>query len=98
MVDYIAHVCLNSKLPPQKAGNKNGKVPRIEHPDFCERGFIDESPNGHTGEQCWKYCKECEAKGYPIINIKNREKNIKRVETGKNNMNNLKIKRNLIDT
>jgi len=54
-MSYIAHVCLNSKL------NK-------EHPNYCNRGFIDIAPSSSTlSEQCWKYCKNCEEKGYPII-------------------------------
>lgn len=56
--DYIAHACLNSKL------SKNDK-------DFCERGFIAEAPSKETcAEQCWKYCAECEAKGFPVITKK----------------------------
>jgi hypothetical protein len=55
---YIAHVCSNSKLPKT-------------HTDYCERGFIDEAPNQNTcSEQCWKYCKHCETKGYPVIKQK----------------------------
>ncbi len=59
---YIAHVCLNSKLPRN-------------HKDYCERGFIAESTYTNTiTEQCWKYCPECEAKGFPIITPENRNK------------------------
>lgn len=55
---YIAHLCLNSKLP-----NTNK--------DYCYNGFIDIAPQSTTcAVQCWKYCKSCEEKGYPIINEK----------------------------
>ena len=68
MTLYIAHVCLNSKLPPVQKGTKDKKIPRIEHPDFCERGFVDVAPSTSSlSEQCWKYCPECEAKGFPKI-------------------------------
>lgn len=57
---YIAHVCLNSKLKPLVKGQK--------HPDFCDSGFVDISPTSSTiGEQCWKYCPNCESKGFPVI-------------------------------
>ena len=63
---YIAHVCLNSRLRPVQKGI-NGKE-KINHPDFCERGFVDIDPSGYSiGEQCWKYCPACEEKGFPII-------------------------------
>lgn len=55
---FIAHVCLNSKLPKK-------------HPDYCDMGFIDLAPNKFScSEQCWKYCPHCEAKGYPKITEK----------------------------
>jgi hypothetical protein len=55
---YIAHVCLNSKLP-------------ITHKDYCEQGFVDISPTKSTcTEQCWKYCTKCEGKGFPVIKKK----------------------------
>lgn len=63
MAEYIAHVCVNSKLPPIQKGI-DGKE-KIDHPDYCERGFVDISPcSSSIGEQCWKYCPECEAKGF----------------------------------
>ena len=53
--DYITHVCLNSRL------DKSNR-------DYCDRGFVDICPTRATqSEQCWKYCPECEAKGYPKI-------------------------------
>lgn len=66
MTLYIAHVCLNSKLEPIQQG-KDGKE-KINHPDYCNVGFVDIDPSGSSqGEQCWKYCASCEAKGYPVI-------------------------------
>ena len=60
---YIAHVCLNSRLEPIQKENKEQGLNRIQHPDFCERGFVDIDPSNHSqGEQCWKYCEQCEAK------------------------------------
>jgi hypothetical protein len=65
-MDYIAHFCKNSLLPPIKKGSKT--TAKINHPDFCENGFVDIAPSkSTTGEQCWKYCPKCEAKGFPVI-------------------------------
>lgn len=72
MTLYIAHVCLNSKLKPIKKGYKPGqtdkRTTKIQHPDYCDNGFIDIAPLGATTEQCWKYCDICvNEKGYPVI-------------------------------
>jgi len=68
MTLYIAHVCLNSRL------SKN-------HPDYCEKGFVDIAPTGQScSEQCWKYCPACEAKGFAIINEKPSDENLKLIE------------------
>jgi hypothetical protein len=84
MTLYIAHVCLNSKLSPIQKGNSKGRIPRIEHPDFCERGFVDIDPFGYAlSEQCWKYCPQCEAKGFPKIDKP--EKNQKKSANAKKN-------------
>lgn len=90
MTLYIAHVCLNSKLKPLQKGTKENKGIRIEHPDFCERGFVDIAPDGASGEQCWKYCSQCEAKGFPKINKKTVNKNISE-QTKRMNNNKCKI-------
>lgn len=66
---YIAHACLNSKLSPK-------------HKDYCNKGFVDIAPSIRTcSEQCWKYCPECEAKGFPVITKYN--KNPQRIKQGK---------------
>jgi|GEM_PF-3658757 len=66
----IAHVCLNSKLPKK-------------HKDYCNGGFVDIAPSHKTCSlQCWKYCPECEAKGFLVI--KKYLKNPERIKQGKN--------------
>ena len=81
---FIAHVCLNS-LKDKK------------HVDYCERGFVAESPKKSTcSEQCWRYCNECVSKGYPVITVEDRLKFLSK-RAIKNNkkeigLNNLKRK------
>ena len=38
--------------------------------DYCGRGFVAVCPSKSTqGEQCWKYCPQCEAKGFKSITV-----------------------------
>ena len=80
--DYIAHVCANSRLEPIR--DEEGKF-ISNHPNFCERGFVDICPTkSTTAEQCWKYCPTCEAKGFKSITVEQRIKDLK--ETRKDNL------------
>lgn len=63
---YVTHTCKNSKLPPKS------KKPRIEHDDYCNRAFTDiDKYNAISIPPTWKYCPECEKKGFK--NPKTRE-------------------------
>jgi len=62
---FVTHTCKNSKLPPIQKGNKSGTIPRIEHKDYCFRAFVDvDKFNALSNAPTWKYCSECEKKGY----------------------------------
>lgn len=51
-LSYVTHTCKNIKLPK-------------DNPNYCDRGFNDvDRYNVTTIPPTWKYCKECEAKGY----------------------------------
>ena len=63
MKHYIYHYCLNENLPK-------------EHPDFCFNCWIDECESSACAQQNWKYCPECEAKGFPKFTLKDREKGL----------------------
>lgn len=49
---YVIHVCKNSKLKPTD-------------PNYCNRAWIDEDRTNVKGiPPTWKYCSECEKKGF----------------------------------
>lgn len=49
---YVTHTCKNSKLPKTD-------------PNYCFNAWIDEDKtNVHDTPPTWKYCPECEKKGF----------------------------------
>lgn len=48
---YIVHHCKNTKLNPKDK-------------DYCNNCFIDVDKNNSQSPPKWKYCPECEAKGF----------------------------------
>lgn len=49
---YVVHICKNSKLPPT-------------HKDYCNNCWIDiDKTHATTYPPQWKYCPQCEAKGF----------------------------------
>ena len=60
---YIYHYCLNENLPK-------------EHPDFCSNCWVDECESSALSQQNWKYCKECEAKGFDKFTLNDRLKGL----------------------
>lgn len=50
-MNYVMHVCKNSKLKPN-------------NPDYCDRAWIDEDLHNTQKPPTWKYCVECEKKGF----------------------------------
>ena len=49
---YVTHTCRNSKLS-------------VTDPNYCNRAFIDEDrTNVKDTPPTWKYCPECEKKGF----------------------------------
>ena len=63
MKHYIYHYCLNENLPK-------------EHPDFCFNCWVDECESQACAQQNWKYCPECEVKGFPKFTLEDREKGL----------------------
>jgi len=60
---YVTHLCKNSKLTPIQSG-KN--IPTINHEKYCFKAFVDLDKYGanSTTLATWKYCPECESKGF----------------------------------
>lgn len=51
-MNYVTHTCKNSKLNPKD-------------PNYCDRAWVDEALHNATGTPpTWKYCPECEKKGF----------------------------------
>ena len=61
-MNYVIHICKNSRLQPNEA-------------DYCDRVWIDKDlHNAQDRPACWKYCPECEKKGFK--NPKTRKSNM----------------------
>lgn len=71
---YIAHVCKNSTLPPAD-------------PNYCNRIWIDvDKTHATTYAPTWKFCKECEAKGFKNPKTRNITRTPEQIEAFKERM------------
>lgn len=48
---FITHTCKNSRL-------------KSNDPNYCFNGWVDEDKHNSMKPPLWKYCPECEAKGF----------------------------------
>ena len=71
---YVIHVCKNSTLP-------------TSDPNHCERGWVDVDKTGATTyPPTWKFCKECEAKGFKNPKTRNITRTPEQIEAFKKRM------------
>lgn len=71
---YVIHVCKNSTLP-------------TSDPNHCERAWVDVDKTGATTyPPTWKYCKECEAKGFTNPKTRNITRTPEQIEAFKQRM------------
>lgn len=65
---FVVHHCKNTKQDEFiniKRDNKGKIISREPNPDYCNNCFIDIDKTGATTyPPTWKYCPECEAKGF----------------------------------
>ena len=56
-MNYVMHFCRNSR---KITVEKDGKEIRIQNPNYCNNGWIDEDvTSAYLLAPTWKYCKEC---------------------------------------
>ena len=71
---YVVHVCKNSKLPSSD-------------PNQCNNCWIDiDKTHATTFPPTWKYCKECEAKGFKNPKTRNITRTPEQIEKFKQRM------------
>ena len=71
---YVVHVCRNSKLPPTD-------------PNYCNNCWIDvDKTHATTFPPTWKYCPDCEAKGFKNPKTRNVTKTPEQIEAFKKRM------------
>ena len=71
---YVVHVCRNSKLP-------------TDDPNYCNNCWIDvDKTHATTFPPTWKYCPECEAKGFKNPKTRNVTKTPEQIEAFKQRM------------
>lgn len=78
---FVAHVCKNSTLSPTDE-------------NYCNRIWIDVDKTGATSyPPTWKYCKECEAKGFKNPKTRNITRTPEQIEAFKQRMAEYREKR-----
>ena len=71
---YVVHVCRNSRLKPSD-------------PNYCNNCWIDvDKTHATTKPPTWKYCSECEAKGFKNPKTKNVTRTPEQIEAFKQRM------------
>ncbi len=81
---FVVHVCKNSTL--KGTYNKETKE-YIEHSDYCNNCWIDvDKTNATTYPPTWKYCPECEKKGFKNPKTRNATKTPEQIEAFKQRM------------
>ncbi len=79
---YIIHVCKNSNLSPT---NEN----------YCNNCWVDvDKTHATTYPPTWKYCKECEAKGFKNPKTRNITRTPEQIEAFKERMKEYRRKKN----
>lgn len=80
-MNYVMHVCKNSKLKPN-------------NPDYCDRAWIDEDLHNAQKPPTWKYCVECEKKGFKNPKRRKSSKTPEQIEAFKQRMAEYRRKKN----
>lgn len=81
---YVTHTCKNSKLP------KND-------PNYCDRAFVDEDrTNVKDIPPSWKYCPECEKKGFKNPKVRKSSKTPEQIEAFKKRMEEYRRNKNVL--
>lgn len=71
---YVTHTCKNSKLKPSD-------------PNYCNRAWVDEDrTNVRDVPPTWKYCPECEEKGFKNPKTRKSSKTPEQIEAFKQRM------------
>ena len=71
---YVVHVCRNSKLPS-------------DDPNYCNNCWIDvDKTHATTFPPTWKYCPDCEAKGFKNPKTRNVTKTPEQIQAFKERM------------
>ena len=71
---FVTHTCKNSKLNPSD-------------PNYCDRAWVDvDKTNVTSVPPTWKYCKECEAKGFKNPKVRNVTRTPEQIEAFKQRM------------
>lgn len=80
-MNYVIHVCKNSKLKPN-------------NPNYCDRAWIDEDLYNAKRPPTWKYCVECEKKGFKNPKRRKSSKTPEQIEAFKQRMAEYRRKKN----
>ena len=80
-MNYVIHICKNSKLKPN-------------NPDYCDRAWIDEDLHNTQKPPTWKYCAECEKKGFKNPKRRKSSKTPEQIEAFKQRMAEYRRKKN----
>lgn len=71
---YVTHTCKNSKLKPTD-------------PNYCNRAWVEEDLHNATSmPPTWKYCSDCEAKGFKNSKRRKSSKTPEQIEAFKKRM------------
>ena len=71
---YVNHTCRNARLKPTDA-------------DYCNNCFVDvDRTNCTTHPPTWKYCPECEAKGFKNPKTRKKTQTPEQIEAFKQRM------------
>lgn len=81
MNKYIAHVCRNSRLKPNDS-------------NYCDRIWVDEDRYNASSPPTWKYCSECEMKGFKNPKRRKCSKTPEQIEAFKQRMKKYREKNN----
>jgi len=81
---YVSHTCKNSKLPATKDLSSKKLIP---HKDYCFNAFMDiDKTKVKSYSPDWKYCPECEAKGFKNPKTRKVKKTPEQIELFKQKM------------
>jgi len=85
---YIVHNCKNSKKAEfiYTKDEKGKIISKVENPEYCNNAWIDVDKYNSMSPPAWKYCKECEAKGFKNPKTRKSTKTPEQIEAFKKRM------------